>query len=297
MQLQYRKLTVKLERVNILFPHWTIQLCIARKNTDVLLKFMENSTVENSLMSNATTDQQASTDPFFGDEEKLLVLCQGYLRQGFMKINLLFDPSDISSIVIKMLATFWKWFPYVKRDRHPFSYPDLKCGYPNNCGCFFRSTVAMIPKSGIYTIKFKVNQIDDSFGYNVIGISCNQDRSNNSQFCDLWYYSNEYIGWCVNGRLLYGGDRCRSTNIFYKNKFIHHDQNNYFQIRNGKTITFIYDSYSTKILMDNSDNQLLSNSSISNLPKDKTFYWFIGHYGGKLSITILHQSIEIKEKS
>ena len=56
----------------------------------------------------------------------------------------------------------------------------------------------MIPNSGIYTIKIKIDQIANStlFKCNVIGITCNTDKTNNSQNKDkYWYYSTDYIGW------------------------------------------------------------------------------------------------------
>ena len=48
-----------------------------------------------------------------------------------------------------------------------------------------------------------------------------------------------------------------------------------------------YDSDKSELLFFKCDSYSLLNSKISNLPKNKTFYWLIGHSQKPMSVTIL----------
>ena len=66
------------------------------------------------------------------------------------------------------------------------------CNYHGTCRCFYRCSFEMAPNSGIYTIKLKIDDIDSSYN-SIIGITCNTDETNNSQYKDYWYCSTDFM--------------------------------------------------------------------------------------------------------
>ena len=86
-----------------------------------------------------------------------------------------------------------------------------------------------------------------------------------------------------------GFDDCQSKNIFVLSKFKYMSNNSYLKglpfIKSGD-IKVVYDSNNNSLSFYKSNKKLL-NSTIINLPKDKTFYWIVGHGVQQMSVTIV----------
>ena len=175
----------------------------------------------------------------------------------------------------------------------------LKCNRQyNTCYCLFTMfSIAMKPQSGNYKIKFKINEINnDNFGgiVGIISSNCknndlikkvlitNDKYNNRNQLNYRWYNQlSSFIGWC-------GFD---NNNIFLQNKFIYVSNNENYKQRLPKFTTG-----DTIVLQYNSDLEILSfskendngklDSYIKNLPNDQTFHWFVGHFVGKMCLTV-----------
>ena len=173
------------------------------------------------------------------------------------------------------------------------------------CSCFCRVSFGMKPNSGTYKIKFKINNIYNKCTVNAIGITCNTHKTNNSKsrYDDYWYCSHDYIAWSSwdnNGKssknvpsgLICGySDDYQSHNIFVLSNFKYMSNNNsYLQvlpfIKTGDVIEMFYDSNNNELSFSKSNDALL-NSKIVNLPKDKTFYWIVGHEYQQMSVMIV----------
>ena len=165
------------------------------------------------------------------------------------------------------------------------------------CNCFYRVDQAMKPKSGIYKIKMKVDQINQNI-WNVIGITSNTHKTNNSQSKDKWFKSRDYIAWsttnrnqqfCPNG-FLCGTSECEENNIFVLNKFKYVSNNNYKQcaagLKDKDVVILIYDS-DLNILSLLKENDSSFDAKLINSPKNQTFFWFVAHFKKNMSITIV----------
>ena len=92
--------------------------------------------------------------------------------------------------------------------------------------------------------------------------------------------------------LLYGYDSIyEKNNIFKKSNFIYKSNNQYYakslpSIFAGDIIKLQYDSNNSTLSFYKSNDDKLD-CSIINLPKDKTFYWIVGHSFGEMSVTIV----------
>ena len=80
-------------------------------------------------------------------------------------------------------------------------------------------------------------------------------------------------------------------NIFILSKFKYISNNNSYTqrlppIKSGDTAELQYDSNNNVLSFFKTNDKLL-NSSIINLPKNKTFYWMVGHSWGSFEITII----------
>ena len=180
----------------------------------------------------------------------------------------------------------------------------FQCKYEDDgCLCFSRVSFGMKPNSGKYKIKFKINKINNKYMANAIGITCNTHPTNNSQYkYNYWYCSPDYIAWSswdnkgkddknVPNGLICGYDDYQSKNIFVLSKFKYMSNNNsYFQrlphYKSNDIIEMLYDSNNNSLSFFKSNDKLL-NSKIVNLPKDKTFYWIVGHCLKEMSVTIV----------
>ena len=120
--------------------------------------------------------------------------------------------------------------------------------------------------------------------------------------------SNNWIGWCSNERnddtAMPNGFYCgsgkkgrasRKNNIFRKNKFkyVTRNHNNWERVpvwRTGDIVVMIYDSDEGELSfelypkIEDEEGNIVGNkewsildSYICNLPRDLTFYWFVGH--------------------
>ena len=88
------------------------------------------------------------------------------------------------------------------------------------------------------------------------------------------------------------GDYARCKNIFRQNKFIYQSKNNNYKQRlpgwkTGDILLLSYNSAlnSLSFFKENDNNRL--NSFIKHLPSNQTFYWFVGHSFGEMSMTIV----------
>ena len=165
----------------------------------------------------------------------------------------------------------------------------------------------MSPNSGIYKIKIKINEIHGKSTrckLNIIGITSNTDKTNNSiANNEQWFFSHEYIGWSSwdstekihknvpNGLVCGKSDTIQPDNIFVLSKFKYVSNNEWYKnalpgLQSGDTIIMRYDSYKSELSFSKSNDKLLD-SKITNLPKNKTFYWMVGHICKPMSITIV----------
>ena len=86
-------------------------------------------------------------------------------------------------------------------------------------------------------------------------------------------------------------DKYQHNNIFILNNFEYVSNNNNYKqrlphITVGDIIILEYNSNINELSFFKS-NDLLLNSKIINLPKNKTFYWMVGHKYKPMSMTIL----------
>ena len=189
----------------------------------------------------------------------------------------------------------------------------FKCTHDDisGCYCFSRVSFGMNPNSGSYKIEIKINSVYEQSRCNVIGITCNKNKTNNSQSKhNYWYYSRDYIGWSSwdnkgkdhknvpNGLLCGCSDECQSKNVFILSKYRYISNNHSYKkrlphIKSGDTIEMIYDSNNCSLTFHKvNDKGFLFikskelNSKIINLPKNKVFYWMIGHSYKQMSVTI-----------
>ena len=188
----------------------------------------------------------------------------------------------------------------------------IKCNHRAfGCDCFFtisnNSKFSMTPYSGKYTIKIKMNNIDNGSWANIIGItsknySKHKSGMSNSAYDDTWYNDSCYIGWSShyreNNKLLPNGLLCGvnkdsiSSNIFRLYKFKYQSRNkNYVKrlphLKVGDIVVLSYDSnlFTLSFTKENDNGDL--NSYIENLPNNQTFYWFVGHSYKQMSMTIV----------
>ena len=238
---------------------------------------------------------------------------------SFKNIN----PVDIGHIIAKFLNEQWifdYWYDYCDRGSKTHCIENngktLKCNHSiGACNCFFASfSYDMKPNSGIFKIKFNIDKITKSWA-NIFGI-ISQDGENNckkisdndstvlknsiligilsinhDRYC--WYSElYDYIGWSAfdqenneylpNG-LFCGYDKTLNENIF-RNK---HYKNRLPGIDNGDIIILEYNSDLSKLTFSKENDNGKLNASIKNLPKEKTFFWFVGHECKEMSVTVV----------
>ena len=190
----------------------------------------------------------------------------------------------------------------------------MKCDHSSWLGvyCLCFSTMSnngMKPNSGIYDIRIKINKIKNASAWNnIIGItseqydkkSLNQLRKNKNY--DWTNDSNNYIGWSAcgtkddkqlpNGLYCGEGHNGRKNNIFRKNNFIYQSKNGNYKsrlpgFRSGDILLLSYNSNLNELSFGKEFDNGKLNSFIKNLPKNRTFYWFVAHFDDNpMSISI-----------
>ena len=245
-------------------------------------------------------------------EIKLNLLCCGFLRRYFKKRNVNTNPKDVARIVTTFLLVKWEWdFCFDAKSRNvdkeePVHYitnngKTVKCDHDYHCYCWFRiSNTPMKPNSGIYDIKIKIDQIVHRFG-NCIGITRNSsDKLGESCVGSTWARGVDFLtwssekdssrlDWLSNGLFLSWGNE--KNNIFVLNQFKYKSNNKYYKdglppISSADIIIMQYDSYMrTLSFKKENDNKL--DALVENLPANTTFYWFAGHVGYKMSMTVI----------
>ena len=188
------------------------------------------------------------------------------------------------------------------------------CG-DDGCNCFYISySFGMKPQSGIFKIKIKINNIYNTYA-NVIGIISqhsknneiiknNQNNQNNDNDKTLYWYNHlyDYIGWSTcgsnndthlpNGLLCGWNGSTIQNNVFRRNNFVYQSNNENYKnrlppINSGDIIELSYDSNNGILLFCKENDNGKLNAQIYNLPTDNTYYWFVGHYLGKLCLSVL----------
>ena len=181
-----------------------------------------------------------------------------------------------------------------------------------NCCCFYSIfSFGMKPQSGKHKIKFKINQMFCGSWANAIGIIGDSSKNNekirnntieNNCLWDSDLYS--YIGWSssqngyVNKTYLPNGLYCGyrksgvENNIFRKNNFIYCSNNENYKenlplYKNGDIVVLEYDSNLSILHFSKENDNGKLNSCIKNLPKNETFCWFVGHFSGKMCLTVV----------
>ena len=177
------------------------------------------------------------------------------------------------------------------------------------CTCFFISySFGMKPQSGKYKIKIKIDKIDDLYRANMIGIISQHSKNNmiiknnqnNYKILEWWNQLDDYIGWgahCGRGKLLHGlvcGNNQLSctNNIFRQNKFVYKSNNDNYKdklpgIETGDIVILSYDSNNQILSFCKENDNGKLNAQISNLPKENTYYWFVGHMSGKMCLSVV----------
>ena len=273
------------------------------------------STSKNKNRKNAITTAVSAIESTKPNLWLRLLSC-GYIRK-YLTRNV--NPSDIGSIVAKFLFQDWKFdYLYDYGNQGPAQHgirkngKKIQCSTNDNrdCNCFYSMfSYAMKPQSGKYKIKFKIEYIwRFSYG-NTIGIiseNCkNDEKIKNNESSDknmMWSeYLHDYIGWSSFGRspyfttrlhgLFYGDEQNFKNNIFCKNNFRYCSNNENYQkglpeIRSNDIIVLEYDSDLSILSFSKENDNGILNSYISNLPKNETFYWFVGHQRGGISLTV-----------
>ena len=190
----------------------------------------------------------------------------------------------------------------------------LVCNCDGYCRCFFVSySFGMKPQSGKYKIKIKINNINNGWYANIIGIISQHSKNNkiikNNQNYDFktlrwWNQLDDYIGWSAcgakNDELLPNGLYCGSSqnessiknNIIRRNNFLYSSNNKYYpndlpRIESGDIIQLSYDSNNGILSFNKENDNGKLNAQISNLPKENTYFWFVGQARGKMCLSLL----------
>ena len=190
---------------------------------------------------------------------------------------------------------------------------NLVCNCDGGCHCFFLSySFGMKPQSGKYKIKIKIDNISNGGYSNIIGIVSQHSKNNtiiknnqnNYNDKTLWWSHQlyDYIGWTASGikddKYLPNGLYCSyddasiKNNIFRKTKFIYRSNNENYKdrlpfLKSGDIIQLSYDSNNGILSFSKANDNGKLNAQISNLPKENTYYWFVGHRCGKMSLSVV----------
>ena len=174
------------------------------------------------------------------------------------------------------------------------------------CPCFFCSySFGMKPQTGQYKITLKIDHIKVDNYANVVGIISQDSKHNNKIGTGEYWESelNDYIGWSAcgvqnhshlsNGLFCGNSEASRAKNIFRKNKFSYKSNNENYKerlppIQTGDVVILSYDSNNGILSFGKENDNGKLNAHICNLPKMNTYYWFVGHVSGEMSVTVLN---------
>ena len=257
-----------------------------------------------------STSKVDNFSSFLTNKMILHTLSCGYVRECLTNENVHINPKDIAQIIVTLLYIDWKFDYFFSKDNQSDGLhgiynngKTIKCNHStDNCFCFYLISFGMNPNCGIYTIKFKINDINNIGQPNAIGITCNKYPTEKSSkgFYNYWFYSHDYIAWSgynahsetlPNGLLCGMSQKFQKNNIFIKSNVKYQSNNWYYRnrlpsIKSGDTIILQYNS-NKNILSFFKLNDDALNSYIYDLPKNTTFYWFVGHYWDTMGITIV----------
>ena len=168
----------------------------------------------------------------------------------------------------------------------------------------------MKPRSGKYEIKIKIDEIC-GYSSNIVGIVSQHSKNNiiikhngnNNRKTLKWHHLlYDYIGWSArgnkdntylpNGLCCGNNESSRTNNIFRRNSFMYKSNNENYQtrlppIKTGDIMILTYDSNNGILSFTKENDNSKLNAQIYNLPKGNTFYWFVGHIRGKMSLSVL----------
>lgn len=185
----------------------------------------------------------------------------------------------------------------------------IECNYASKhsfdtCNCMFRSSNGMKPNSGVYRLKMLINKVNKGNELNMIGLTCNDSL----KFSDYkknkrrgWFDSEYYIGWsafgahyprCLPNGLICGWDTYQDKSIF--NGYEYNTRNNKHKAHlpgwtKDDIVIIKYDS-NNRTLEFGKENDNNVDVIIKCLPKNKVFYWMVGHRRSQMSITIEHET-------
>ena len=260
-------------------------------------------------------------------QDDLALLVCGYIHKNVTKdIN----PKDISLLILQyfVLNIDWKFgyfYDYfecgpkihgIKNNGKTF-----ECNHSDWCGCFSISSIGMKPNSGKYSIKIKIDKINNSSPAEIIGLiimydendaGCNQENPYKTNTIEkfkqlskrngiVWYVKlDNFIGWSPNkekNKLMWPNGLYCGVGGMTWNEFIGCRHN--YKSRNSNYIDGL--PYTKEndivILTHDSDANILSfnrendnnklDAYVDNLPKMQTFYWFVAHLQKPMSVTIM----------
>ena len=188
----------------------------------------------------------------------------------------------------------------------------VKCNACVHCWCFFPIfSIGMKAQTGKYKIKFKIDEIFTGMpNLNIIGIISQHSKNNQTIRTDMYnnmYNStlrwdrelHDYIGWGSDGwkEHLHGvycgcswDENSCKNNIFRKNSFVYCNNNGNYKRglpcwRQGDILVLEYNSDLSILSFSKGNDNGKLNADIKHLPKELTFYWFVGHHWDQMSLT------------
>ena len=283
----------------------------------------------NIILNNNNSNETKEEEPVdaTGKKPQIQVTQQEEEKQGQSESEM--KQANTNDIICKYNNIDWQFDFHYGSDNKGCNGKHIECNPQyGSCHCFSTITKhGMVCNSGIYTIKLKIDKINNDRGYgNMIGLTSDNFKNGGSESIDLGTYANgkydwrtqslNWIGWSAcglenderlpNGLYCGSGDTGRTSNIFRVNKFKYKSRNGKYCQRlpvykSGDIVVLIYNSDLGQLSFqlftkkeksnnnNNNDNEKVStlDSYIYNLPRDLTFYWFIGHQWERIGMTIL----------
>lgn len=235
------------------------------------------------------------------DYKQIKCVTFGFVRHYMVnKYNINIQADNIAGLIFNYMVFFTKFtFDYCNKQVDHYILDDkktFKChtygGF--RCPCVACCYTEMHPNSGIYQIKMRIDTIYDGNLANMFGITFNTNKEQTTPW-DVWFDANDYIGWSVCGHTLqleYGlkYQTAPNKNVFFKS--IKYISNNQFyrdglpRLKKGDIIILEYNSYQNSLSFK-FERDVKLDSKIVGLPKNKSFYWMVGHNKCMMSITIV----------
>ena len=157
---------------------------------------------------------------------------------------------------------------------------------------FGRSDQGMKKNSGIYEIKFKIDEKGGS--KSTVGLCTDYYNSKTEKSAIGWNESKYYIGWCIgyernedkvpNG-VMAGYNKLKG-NIFFENGYKFEGDEQLPPVKENDIVLLVYDSDKNTLSFGLNGRKL--NCKITNLYCDDDLYWFFGRRGSPLQLTVVN---------